>query len=86
MKECANCGYQMGDQVSRCKYCGTANPSFKKESKPNFDFSFKSTDSKTSSESSTTNKNDFNVLIFIILIIVFWPAGLIYLVVKQQKK
>lgn len=81
MYQCLNCGYQMGDQESNCKYCGTSNPSYKKETKSNYSFNF-----TPPTSNSTTSKNNFSWLLFIILLIVFWPLAIVYLVISNTKK
>ncbi|MCK9493558.1 MAG: hypothetical protein M0Q00_04220 [Acholeplasmataceae bacterium] len=79
MTQCPNCGYQMGQHESNCKYCGTNNPSFKKESKPNYNFTFPSSNEAQSN-------NNFSWGIFILLLIVFWPVAIIYLIINNVKK
>jgi len=81
MTQCSNCGYQMGQHESNCKYCGTTNPSFKKESKPNYNFTFPS-----SSDGNETESHNFSWGIFIVLLIVFWPAAIIYIIINNIKK
>ena len=80
MTQCPNCGYQMGQHESNCKYCGTNNPSFKKESKPNYNFTF------PSSNEAQSKNNNFSWGIFILLLIVFWPVAIIYLIMNNVKK
>ncbi|MDY0316729.1 MAG: hypothetical protein WC185_01930 [Acholeplasmataceae bacterium] len=79
MTQCPNCGYQMGQHESNCKYCGTNNPSFKKETKPNYNFTFPSSNEAQSN-------NNFSWGIFILLLIVFWPVAIIYLIINNVKK
>lgn len=85
--ECPNCGYQFSSRDAKCPYCGTANPNYssifnaaKNDSSSDTNSAYKST--------VTNNQKDtkFSLLLFIVLLIFFWPIAIIYLVVYLVKK
>ena len=85
--ECPNCGYQFSSRDAKCPYCGTANPNYssifntaKNDSSSDTNSAYKST--------VTNNQKDtkFSLLLFIVLLIFFWPLAIIYLVVYLVKK
>jgi len=78
--ECPNCGATISSDEKACKYCGSQNPFY---TKTIFPFT-SSSDQKTASNQEKSS--DVNWGIFILLLIVFWPAAIIYLVVTQNKK
>ena len=67
---CTNCGSVLLSTEKFCKNCGKANPNF-------------SSNSQNSQKSST---DDINWLVFVLLLIFVWPAAIIYLVIKMDKK
>lgn len=88
---CPNCGAAMTNSDKCCKYCGTANPNYVK---PASSSSFFSSSSSLSSQSSSSTENSssdvdnskINWLAFIVLLILFWPAAIIYFIVKISKR
>ncbi len=78
---CKSCGGNISSNEKFCKFCGASNPNYLEESKQKSDnFPIK-----------TENKiievpEKMNVAVFIILLIVFWPAAIIYLLVNESKK
>ena len=88
---CPNCGAAMTSSDKCCKYCGSANPNYVK---PTSSSSFFSSSSSSSSQSSSSSGNSssnldyskINWVAFIVLFILFWPAAIIYLIVKMTKK
>ena len=87
--ECPNCGYILNSSEKACKYCGSLNSSFVKvEDKTvnlnrvvnSINSNFNNNHSNQSSQ--TTKKNNFSCLIFGLLLIFFWPAAIVYLIVK----
>lgn len=85
--ECPNCGYQFSSRDAKCPYCGTANPNYSSIFNPSKNDSSSDTNSAYKS-TVTNNKKDtkFSLLLFIVLLIVFWPLAIIYLVITTVKK
>ena len=93
--ECPNCGYQLNQAERVCKYCGSPNSSFvmvpQRESNRqvpsilNQNYSNQS-NSNSNNSTNTTQKKDFGCLIFVLLLIFFWPAAIVYLIVKGFAK
>lgn len=83
---CPNCGAQLFDDVVKCEYCDhDLRP--KKKASQTFDEGLKDIgDTAQNLVDDITNNKDFNVVLFIILLMVFWPAGVIYLIAMQNKK
>ncbi|MCR4698313.1 MAG: zinc ribbon domain-containing protein [Bacilli bacterium] len=87
--ECPNCGNIVPESDRCCKYCGTANPNFSNPKKGfnnitstlNSTFRSSNNSSSSSSASSAKSKKQFSVGIFVLLLIFFWPAAIIYLLV-----
>ena len=84
--ECPNCGYQFSSRDAKCPYCGTANPNY--SSIFNSSKNDSSSDTNSAYKSTITNNKDtkFSLLLFIVLLIVFWPLAIIYLVITAVKK
>lgn len=93
--ECPNCGYVMPNNEKVCKYCGTANSeySFAKSVKELFVPPVpaeKETKTQPLTKVNTTSYNNtskksklpINIFVFILLLIIFWPAAIIYLIYK----
>ena len=85
--ECPNCGYQFSSRDAKCPYCGTANPNY--SSIFNSSKNDSSSDTNSAYKSTVTNNQKdtkFSLLLFIVLLIFFWPIAIIYLVVYLVKK
>ena len=79
--ECPNCGHNWTDAEKVCKYCGSANPNYKEPSViSNVLSDFNSNDS-----SNNLKKNNFSVILFVILMVFCWPIGIIYLILCLKK-
>lgn len=90
--ECPNCGSILDLKEPICPYCGAPNPfydgstSSKKSSKPEPP-AYRPTPvvEKTNYESGTKQPVSFSVALLIILFIFFWPAAIVYIIVKAIK-
>ena len=80
---CPNCGNIVVESEPECKYCGTKNPNFNGESTA---VAIKENDSNGSQQASSGDKKNFSVALFVILLIFFWPAALIYAIIASTKK
>ena len=97
IKECPSCGNVNETGTRRCVYCGTANTNFVQEqnSVRGFIDEIKHVVNPNGSKDKDrdnindgkpeANNTEFNIAIFIILLIVFWPLAIIYLVIKKAK-
>lgn len=72
--ECPNCGAKVSISNKTCEYCGTINPKYKEDRNNILSFN----DSNGNKTVVSTKKRNYNLGIFILLLIVFWPAALIY--------
>lgn len=83
--ECPNCGAINGTNIKICKYCGTANPNYVVQ--PVAPHVTKADDISNAINKTTEQikKSNFNIVIFIILLIIFWPLAIVYLMVKIFK-
>lgn len=91
-KECKSCGHVFLAHESSCPYCGSSNPNYQKPKETIRDYlkpiedAFPSNDSwKSNSSQTTQSNNEINICLLIFLVIVFWPAAIIYAVVKSKK-
>jgi len=82
INECQNCGAELAQTDKRCPYCGTANPNY---SVPTPIVSTYGPASSTSG-STVASQSSFSVGLFIVLLIFFWPAAIVYAIVKSVKK
>ncbi|MBP5092071.1 MAG: hypothetical protein J6328_05905 [Bacilli bacterium] len=92
--ECENCGYTFSGNERKCKYCGTPNPNYT-QSGTNWRKVLSdvtgggSTSTPTNASDNGINKvvtkSGFNIVIFIVLLICFWPAALVYAIIKALK-
>ena len=78
--ECPNCGHNWTDAEKVCKYCGSANPNYKEPSVISNVLSDFNNDS-----SNNLKKNNFSVVLFVILLVFCWPIGIIYLILCLKK-
>ena len=84
--ECPGCGNIITEGEACCKYCGNANPIYVAPRKPLFT-SNPVEDTTTTSQTSVTKPGKrFSIVIFIILLIFFWPAALIYAIATAIKQ
>ncbi len=84
--ECPNCGHNWTDTEKVCKYCGSANPNYKVTSSISETLSnFSLTGNNSSNPTSTNNKNNFSVVLFVILMVFCWPIGIVYLLICLKK-
>lgn len=96
--ECQSCGNIYFDDSDKCPYCGSVNQKYQSDKQTsNKTNSLKTTydqmisqngQSNYDSNNQTSDKNDsnINVCLLIVLLVVFWPAGLVYLIVKLTNK
>lgn len=70
--ECTNCGNIVSVLDDKCPYCG----SFR---------AYKSQSSTFNKKPNTFNYDNINWVLFIILLIIFPPAGIIYLIIKYAE-
>ena len=88
--ECPKCGYMMSKRDKKCPYCGTENAEYSPiKNVINDTFTPVSTPLNTPSNNNakpvnnnTQTKSSINWLLAIILLIVFWPVGLLYIILK----
>lgn len=92
--ECPNCGYMMSKRDKKCHYCGTENAEYSPIKNVISDtFTPVSTALNTPSKNNATpinnnntqTKSNINWLLAIILLIVFWPVGLLYILENKFK-
>ena len=90
MYECPNCGSTLSDSDRNCPYCGAKNPNYNGPEP-------KKTPSRPATPPPApvqpqpqpapapvvVKKSNFSVLLFVILLLLFWPAAIIYLIVKM---
>ncbi len=78
--ECPNCGYNFSQSDKVCPYCGTSNVNFKGLQGPK-----KNVVKNQPIKINEMEAKGFNVVIFILLFVFFWPAAIIYAVVTATK-
>lgn len=79
--ECPNCGATISVDEPTCKYCGGQNPSYVK---PVFS-SFAPPIPGNASSTDHAKSSRVNWVLFVILLIICWPAAIIYLIVMSSK-
>lgn len=84
---CHSCGYTFKSDDKVCKYCGSSNPRYEDpKNKSLFLRSSVETFQKNqTNELTVKNSSDMNVCLLIFLVIVFWPAAVVYAIVKMKK-
>lgn len=84
-KQCPSCGNAMLESEKECKYCGQPNPIYRAPS-PLKVFTEQQTNSYTETHHNYNEPEEksFSIVIFILLLVFFWPAGLIYLIAKKR--
>ena len=89
--ECPGCGASLTTSDKECKYCGLKNANYKvPESKP-IQYNNQSQPATNyynynQNNSPAKSEKKINWLAFFILLILFWPAALIYIVVKNNER
>lgn len=81
--ECRSCGNVYPANKDKCGYCGTVNDSPKSDSsneQENGSVRF------YNGPIDKTPKGEVNLIVLIILIIVFWPAAIIYYLYCEKNK
>lgn len=83
--ECPGCGNSLSSNDKECKYCGRKNPNYKSMDTNAFKDRVSSDfNSFTNTVKTSVDEKKFNVVIFILLLILFWPAALIYALVYNK--
>jgi uncharacterized membrane protein YvbJ len=86
--ECKSCGNLLHNNEYKCPYCGTIVPGQKSIGSKIEDvlgFSNQTRSSHSSeSQNESSSENGINWVLMIILIIVFWPAAIIYALMKSK--
>lgn len=88
---CSSCGYTFTQTDKTCPYCGSSNPTYKTKTETIYEtFANRKSESNDnynkSDFSNTSNSDGINMCVLIILLFVFWPAAVIYAVIKTNKK
>lgn len=83
---CNSCGGDLAPTDKVCKYCGAENPSYVAPKKSFFDTSSTTTDPSSGSNEVPPQKSNINWVVFIVLMVTFWPAAIIYAIVKSLSK
>lgn len=82
---CPHCGASLYEPTEVCEFCGKPINQKKKSINDQINDSAKSfTDSAKKSIEKAENNTDFDIVIFIVLLIFFWPGALIYYFVKNN--
>jgi predicted ATP-dependent serine protease len=87
--ECESCGNVYDATVDKCPYCGSINVD--KEQPKIEPANIVPAPQKSSFEDIPTpkeisEKSEISCLIVVILLIVFWPAAIVYIIVKSLNK
>jgi len=86
--ECKSCGNLLHNNEPKCPYCGTIIPVQKSIGGKIEDvLGFSNTPRSTYTSEpmgESTSGNGINWVLMIILIIVFWPAAIIYALIKSK--
>ena len=85
--ECPGCGNIVPNTEKCCKYCGNNNPNYEAP-KPRtvFGDAFGASQAPAATTPSAPEKQRFSVLVFLLLLIFFWPGAIIYAVLYYAKK
>lgn len=88
--ECTSCGNIMQENEKTCKYCGSTNKNFNsRKSSSTINEKVNETFSKIENNFPGANKknsNELNGCLLATLLVLFWPAGIVYLIVKLTNK
>lgn len=86
--KCSSCGGDLITSEQTCKYCGAPNPSYVAPSvQP---AGYKSTAAPTytpptqSYSSTPATKKSINWFVFFLLLIIFWPGAIAYLIIRSK--
>jgi|GEM_PF-1888104 len=86
--ECKSCGNLLHNNEPKCPYCGTiitVNKSLGGKIEDVLGFTNSPRVTNTSEpEGETTSGNGINWVLMVVLIIVFWPAAIIYALMKSK--
>ena len=84
--KCNNCGKTYYNDDRYCPFCGTKSAFFNEtSSEQNNNQQYNNYQNNNYQNNRTDNKISEDMIILIILLIVFWPAALIYYLVKMKK-
>ena len=82
---CDSCGGDIAKTDKKCKYCGADNPHYvgvvSTHSEPMMEG-----DSSSESSVPSGSREKISWGLFIVLLIVFWPAAIVYVLVKSVSK
>ena len=81
--ECQSCGSIYPEKDIKCPYCGTVNQPKKETTQQNQKSQEQSTPKPDFFESLKKDP-EINIPLLIILAIVFWPAAIIYYLIKKD--
>jgi predicted nucleic acid-binding Zn ribbon protein len=71
--ECKSCGATITKHDENCKFCGASNENYEQMSV------------NTRQSSNVSTESQMSIGILILLVIVFWPAAIVYYLVKKKK-
>jgi uncharacterized membrane protein YvbJ len=82
---CPHCGAALYEIANDCEFCGKPLRQKKKSLNEQVNDSARSfSESAKKSIEKAENNADFDIVIFIVLLIFFWPGALIYYFVKNN--
>lgn len=85
-QQCKSCGNPLNTRQTHCQYCGSSNPNYKSDTfKQEAHKTYEQVKQTVSQTVNQTNDDGINVCILILLIIVFWPAAIVYAIIKMKK-
>lgn len=82
-KYCPSCGAQLFEDINKCEYCGH-NLKPNKTTSQKIDEGFKDLGDTATNLVDDITKKDFNVPIFVLLLIFAWPIAIVYLILMQN--
>lgn len=91
MADCENCGHKINQKVSldlsnppRCHYCGTGiSADHLNKLKHDVLMSMQQKPA-VAAPTAMVNAGDFNIVLFVILLLFFWPAAVFYVIKKKS--
>lgn len=85
--DCPSCGAKLSNTDETCRYCGSKNVGYQKSSNSKVQDNFEQVKQFGSDVyNKIIQDKEINWVAFIILLIIFWPAAIIYLVVATKDK
>lgn len=84
--KCVECNNEYYDDQETCPFCGHTSKAVRKETLSEEDFFHN--DGQRNGRQEAPKKSNFtdqDIIILVVLGIFFWPAALIYLLVKMKK-